>query len=294
MITAFSISMVIMVTLLAGLVLLRKAMISISSRYDRAVFDKRNQHYGAFQLRKWYIWHLYKGATYAILITLSLLLLAYYWYQSVTPRAEYVSNYKTAEYHNTELEIPRLPLPEKSTKAPKPKSTKSPAVSTQDPLTTNKVDTPSVVADSTALPSNVADTLGIASTTLPGQGGVSSDTSGTQWYTEEIVMQAERDARFPGGSDSLRAYVYRHTSWPEYALTHQVNGILYVHLVVNTDGTLEDIRLYKGIESTVNEDILKILKNSPNWEPALFKGKFVRQRLIVPIYYDTRERATYK
>ena len=57
-------------------------------------------------------------------------------------------------------------------------------------------------------------------------------------------------------------------------------------MVVNRDGSVSDLKLYKGIEQSCNEEVLRVMKLSPNWIPALKEGKKVRQRLIVPVKFE--------
>lgn len=117
---------------------------------------------------------------------------------------------------------------------------------------------------------------------------VSSDTSGTNLYSEEIFMKVEIPAEFPGGPIAFGKFVGENIKYPDYAIKNKVDGIVYVHVIVGNDGTLSDIKIYKGIEESCNNEVLRVLKLSPKWVPARQKAKFVRQRMIVPIRFRSQ------
>jgi protein TonB len=55
--------------------------------------------------------------------------------------------------------------------------------------------------------------------------------------------------------------------------------------VVNTDGTVSDFELLKGIGGGCDEEAIRIVKNSPKWTPGMQVGKAVRTRMRLPINF---------
>jgi len=117
---------------------------------------------------------------------------------------------------------------------------------------------------------------------------VSSDTTGTHLYSDELFMKVEISAEFPGGPISFGKFLGENIQYPEYAKKNKVDGIVYVHFIVGNDGTISDLKIYKGIEESCNNEVLRVMKLSPKWIPARQKAKFVRQRMIVPVRFRTQ------
>ena len=54
-------------------------------------------------------------------------------------------------------------------------------------------------------------------------------------------------------------------------------------VVVEKDGSLSDIKIKKGLGYGLDEEIVRIIKMMPKWQPAQHKGKAVRQSQTIMI-----------
>ncbi len=105
------------------------------------------------------------------------------------------------------------------------------------------------------------------------------DTSG------EIFEIAETAAEPIGGYAEFYTYVKESLVYPEQAKRIGVEGKVYVQFVVNTDGSLSDITVIRGIGAGCDAAAKKILENAPNFNPAERAGKYVKQRIVLPINF---------
>jgi protein TonB len=64
-----------------------------------------------------------------------------------------------------------------------------------------------------------------------------------------------------------------------------VEGTVIVVFVINTDGTIQDVEVLRGIGGGCDEEAVKIVKNAPKWEPGKQRGKPVRTRMRLPIRF---------
>jgi outer membrane biosynthesis protein TonB len=55
--------------------------------------------------------------------------------------------------------------------------------------------------------------------------------------------------------------------------------------VINTDGSIREAEVMKGIGSGADEEALRVVKESPEWTPAYQKGKAVASRMTLPINF---------
>jgi protein TonB len=80
-------------------------------------------------------------------------------------------------------------------------------------------------------------------------------------------------------------YVAKSIVYPEKAKADGVQGKVYVQFVVETDGSIADATLMRGIGGECDEEALRVVKAMPKWKPATFKGKPVRSKYVMPINF---------
>lgn len=102
---------------------------------------------------------------------------------------------------------------------------------------------------------------------------------------EEIFMVVEEQASFPGGTDAYYEFLKTHLKYPREALDKGVEGSVFLSFVVNTDGSLEDIKVIRGIGSGCDEAAVMALLESPNWIPAKQRGREVKARMSIKMIF---------
>lgn len=103
--------------------------------------------------------------------------------------------------------------------------------------------------------------------------------------TEQIFLKVEEDPAFPGGLTAFYKYVSKNLDYPKQAIRNEVQGKVYVQFVVDTDGSLSDIKIAKGIGAGCDEEALRVLQNSPDWNPGKQRGRAVKVRMTIPIIF---------
>jgi len=58
---------------------------------------------------------------------------------------------------------------------------------------------------------------------------------------------------------------------------------MYVTFVVGKNGKVRDVRIINGLSEIINEKIIKVMVEMPEWEPATNDGKPVSFLLKQPI-----------
>ena len=96
---------------------------------------------------------------------------------------------------------------------------------------------------------------------------------------------AEVMPQFPGGAASLKSYLKRETRYPSQARENEIEGKVYVQFVVNTDGSLSNVRLARGIGFGCDEEALRLVNNMPSWRPGSQDGVTVPVRYTLPITF---------
>ncbi|MDX2196435.1 MAG: energy transducer TonB [Cytophagales bacterium] len=247
------------------------------------VFEYKNRAYGAYILRKSYIINHFKAFLWALLAFFVIILIL--WLASnfnKSDEKEYqLIDYKSDLFTKDKFKIPKI-LPSKAMHEDIEKKKEN-----------VKTNLPPVVQDDAKVQKDTTNNTSKADTSKSEEKGAnnnlrsySSDTVGTEMYDEEIFMKVDQNAQFPGGTLQLIKFLSERIVYPEYALKNKVSGLIYIHLVVNANGTLGDIKLYKGIEQTCNDEVLRVIRLMPDWIPARIKNKNVRQRVILPVKFS--------
>jgi len=102
------------------------------------------------------------------------------------------------------------------------------------------------------------------------------------------VMQPDlpdTDPEFVGGIDSLYRYIVNNIHYPEKAKAEGVSGRVYVRFIVETDGSVTNAEVLRGIGSDCDEEALRVVQAMPRWKPATKDGHPVRAQYHLPIYF---------
>ncbi|MFD3408901.1 energy transducer TonB [Aquirufa sp. HETE-83D] len=102
---------------------------------------------------------------------------------------------------------------------------------------------------------------------------------------EEIYTSVEHQAEFPGGIAAWGRYLSTTLKYPAAAQRAKMGGRVFVSFVVNTDGSVEDVQLLRGMGYGCDEEAIRVIKAMPKWNPAIQGGKKVRSRFTQPITF---------
>lgn len=112
-----------------------------------------------------------------------------------------------------------------------------------------------------------------------------AQTSEAEKEDNTIYTTLEISPSFPGGLDSLKSYVKRHTIYPEIYRRYRYTERLFVNFVIEKDGSVSNIKLIQGGFREFEKAALDIVKNMPRWNPALQNGKPMRCYMTLPINF---------
>ncbi len=91
--------------------------------------------------------------------------------------------------------------------------------------------------------------------------------------------------QYPGGKDSLNIFLVENIVYPKYAKRKNIHGMVYVTFIVETDGTINDVKVLRGIGGGCDEEAVRVVKMMPKWTPGNLKGKKVRVQFNLPIKF---------
>ena len=103
--------------------------------------------------------------------------------------------------------------------------------------------------------------------------------------TDEIFMVVEEQPEFPGGNAAMMKFLGHSVRYPVEAQEKGIQGRVIVNFVVNKDGSLTDVRVVRGVDSSIDAEAVRVIESMPKWKPGKQKGKEVNVRYTLPISF---------
>jgi protein TonB len=104
-----------------------------------------------------------------------------------------------------------------------------------------------------------------------------------------VVKNPDIAPGFPGGNTAMDAYIRKNLVYPYMAFQNDVVGTCNVRFVVEPDGRLTGITVYKGLGFGCDEAAVDLIKNMPKWTPGKKAGIAVRCSVVLPITFSRPE-----
>lgn len=100
-----------------------------------------------------------------------------------------------------------------------------------------------------------------------------------------VFTSVEQVPEFPGGTPAFSKFLSTNIRYPKEAHDKGITGRVIATFVVETDGSLSDIHITRGIGSGCDEEAVRVLKLSPKWKHGTQNGRAVRVQYAVPIQF---------
>lgn len=102
---------------------------------------------------------------------------------------------------------------------------------------------------------------------------------------DEIFTVVEETATPKGGMAAFYKYMGDKIKYPAQARRMGVEGKVFVQFVIGKDGSISDVKVVKGIGAGCDEEAVRVVQGSPSWNPGKQRGKAVKQRYTVPVFF---------
>jgi protein TonB len=102
-----------------------------------------------------------------------------------------------------------------------------------------------------------------------------------------IYRYVEVNPEFPGGRDSLNAFIDRNLIYPAIARELSIEGRVYMQFVVSQSGNISNITITRGIPDCpeCDKEAIRLVKSMPKWIPAKKEDKNVHAYMNLPISF---------
>lgn len=243
---------------------------------DDIAFEGRNKAYGAYFIRRTYHARVFRSFVYSLSFFLCVLLV----FEKIARiRSEKYYYNSLSDLQAVGVNLSKNPYPsitiEQTKGASAPESNEVPVIIADDAsvVEPDKTDQTSVGA---------SDSLGTSGKGTTDNGTGSIDESGGG-IVGEIYGSAEKNPQFPGGDKAMQEFIRQNLHYPELARIHNITGAIHIYFVIQYDGAVKDVKVVKGLQPDLDNEVVRVIKSMPAWSPGMRGGVPVNVRCIIPI-----------
>jgi protein TonB len=249
-------------------------------KFDDIVFEKRNQEYGAYKLRKKYN----RNVMIAMLIGIFIIGTAV-----ITPylNARALENQKKRDQKLVELKMENLDAPQ-DVVAPPPPPPPPPAETVAQVKYV-----PPVLVD-TIKPEEAKQMM----TADQAQAEVKNEevTAVAEVQEEvkeeeapvEVFVVVEEMPTFPGGDKELMNFINGNIVYPEIAKENNLQGRVILRFCVTYKGAVDQVQVLKPVDPALDNEAIRVIKMLPAWKPGKQGGKPVNVWYSVPVTFQLK------
>ncbi len=99
------------------------------------------------------------------------------------------------------------------------------------------------------------------------------------------MEELDKHPEFPGGIDKMMVYIYENIGYPKAAIDKNIEGMVVISFVVEKDGSLSNISIFRDIGGGCGPEAARIVKSMPNWSPGILNGEKVRVSFNLPVRF---------
>ncbi len=103
---------------------------------------------------------------------------------------------------------------------------------------------------------------------------------------EPVFLTVEEQATFQGGDlQSFVKWVQANIKYPNELAETSISGRVIVQFSVDQKGKVVDIKILRGLDPLLDNEVIRVLNSSPKWSPAKQGGRAVKQTFTIPIVF---------
>ncbi len=107
---------------------------------------------------------------------------------------------------------------------------------------------------------------------------------------EAIPFQlVEEKPSFNGGdANEFSKWVNSKLVYPEIAKENGVQGRVTLQFTVNADGTVSNVKVLRGVDSSLDKEAVRVVSSSPKWKTGKQRDRAVKVTYTFPVIFQLR------
>ncbi|MEP0713098.1 energy transducer TonB [Algoriphagus sp.] len=106
-----------------------------------------------------------------------------------------------------------------------------------------------------------------------------------QTAKDGVYLEVDEMPIPPGGIEGWNSYLGKNMTYPIAAREAKVEGKVIITFVVLENGETSNIEILKGIGKGCDEEVMRLVKESPKWTPGKKDGEKVKTRMTLPVNF---------
>lgn len=107
----------------------------------------------------------------------------------------------------------------------------------------------------------------------------------------EPYIPLDIEPEFPGGQESLIAYLQRNIRYPQKAREQHITGKVFVTFVIEKDGRVSHVRILRDIGGGCGQEAVRVVEAMPKWKAGMRQGKSVPAQFNLPVQFSLENEA---
>jgi len=249
--------------------------------FDDIVFENRNKEYGSYDIRRRYMVSLLYASIFSIsVITITVVcpMIYYKYFPDVQTVTISYDGQNIIDRIDTKID-PVIPPPE--VKAPV-----APQITFAPPVVVEK---PDENALSMSTSSEVIDISTSATEPTSIVEPITTKKTDEIPQTVETIAGPEEPAMFKGGDlNTFHKWVQEQLVYPTEASEINIQGRVLVQFTVGPKGMIDDIKVVRSVDPLLDNEVVRVLKQSPLWSEPRQSGRAVKQQFFMPVFFQLR------
>ncbi len=105
--------------------------------------------------------------------------------------------------------------------------------------------------------------------------GFAQDKKAAVEVKSTVASGFDKCAMYPGGENGVNTFIHKNIDYPMAAMKSGKEGDVTVRFTVNTDGSVSNVKVVKGLEPNLDAEAVKVVSKMKGWTPAMKGGKAV-------------------
>ncbi len=97
---------------------------------------------------------------------------------------------------------------------------------------------------------------------------------------------ADESPTYPGGDKAMFNFIKNEILYPKKAVNHEVTGTVYIKATINTDGSLSNLEVMRGIGFGCDKEAIRVVQSMPSWKPGRHKGNLAAVIKVIPVKFS--------
>ena len=106
--------------------------------------------------------------------------------------------------------------------------------------------------------------------------------------TEILVKKTTEEdhtPEFPGKEEALIQYLSENLKYPKAVAEQGIEGMVMLQFTIKKDGSIDDIKVLRGVHPDLDAEAIRVVKEMPKWEPGTKDGEAIDVKYALPIKF---------